>query len=270
MKRPVRAQLNAQLLMDRLQRRCVVASAGLHLLLVLIPFVGAAFFLPPPQPPGGHSSAPAQPHYVTFVQAPQAEHNAQQPAVPEAPPQVVPANRQPIDNRPANLNHGLSEARSQGNSPNVNTNLITRYPRTGGLRLSPTRGDLAKRFGEAVDGLFGRLSGGTSINLDFNGNHDAVSQNYAQVVREIYTQNWDTTQVGTDDETIAEAKVVIAADGRVRSAQVVTPSGVVPLDRSVRQTLDQVTFIQAFEAGCQEKERTYTIRFDLKAGKPAR
>src|SRR5262245_24067329 len=36
--------------MNRLQKKCFIASAGLHLLLVVILFIGSAFFSPPKEP----------------------------------------------------------------------------------------------------------------------------------------------------------------------------------------------------------------------------
>jgi TonB family protein len=51
----------------------------------------------------------------------------------------------------------------------------------------------------------------------------------------------------------------------VISARIITPSGDPGVDASVQHTLDRVPFIAPFPEGAKEKERTYTINFNLKA-----
>ena len=43
------------------------------------------------------------------------------------------------------------------------------------------------------------------------------------------------------------------------------PSGETGVDSSVQRTLDRIPFIAPFPEGAKEKERTYTINFNLKA-----
>jgi hypothetical protein len=42
------------------------------------------------------------------------------------------------------------------------------------------------------------------------------------------------------------------------------------VDKSVQRTLDRVTFIAPFPEGAKDKQRTYTINFNLKAKRLAR
>jgi TonB family protein len=67
------------------------------------------------------------------------------------------------------------------------------------------------------------------------------------------------------DNANAKVTVTIASDGTVISAQVISSSGDDSVDSSVQRTLDRVTFIAPFPEGTTDKQRTYTINFNLKA-----
>ena len=62
-----------------------------------------------------------------------------------------------------------------------------------------------------------------------------------------------------------KVKVTIASDGTVINAHIITPSGDAHVDATVQRALDRVQFIAPFPEGATEKERTYTINFNLKA-----
>jgi len=68
-----------------------------------------------------------------------------------------------------------------------------------------------------------------------------------------------------NDEANTKVTVTIANDGNVISARIITPSGDPGVDASVQQTLDRVTFVAPFPEGSTDKERPYTINFNLKA-----
>jgi TonB family protein len=92
-----------------------------------------------------------------------------------------------------------------------------------------------------------------------------VYASYDQAVRSKYWHAWRPPQDTETDAAITRATVTIASDGSVLSARIIQPSGDASVDRSVRETLDRVTYIAPFPAGAKEKQRTYTIKFDLKA-----
>ena len=89
--------------------------------------------------------------------------------------------------------------------------------------------------------------------------------NYAAVVKSVYEQAWVPPDDAHNDEANVKVTVTIARDGTVISARILTPSGDAGVDASVQRTLDRVTFIAPFPEGATEKERTYTINFNLKA-----
>jgi TonB family protein len=69
----------------------------------------------------------------------------------------------------------------------------------------------------------------------------------------------------TGDETITKVTVTIGSEGKVLSRRIIKLSGVTSMDKSVQRALELVKFIEPFEPGAKEKERTYTINFDLRA-----
>ena len=92
-----------------------------------------------------------------------------------------------------------------------------------------------------------------------------VYASYDQAVRSAYWHAWRPPQDTATDNAITRATVTIASDGSVLSARIIQPSGDASVDRSVRETLDRVTYIAPFPQGAKDKQRTYTIKFDLKA-----
>jgi TonB family protein len=110
------------------------------------------------------------------------------------------------------------------------------------------------------------MSSSTKVDIDPGPNDGgALTANYRDLVGSIYTQTWDPPSNPATDTAIVKASVTIASDGRVISARITVPSGDAEVDASVRRTLDQVTFIAPFPKGSTDKERTYPIKFDLKA-----
>ena len=90
------------------------------------------------------------------------------------------------------------------------------------------------------------------------------SHAYSEVVMRVYMHAWEPAKSATNVERVARVSVVIARDGSVVSAKIVTPSGDEQVDKSVQLTLDKIRFVQPFESGAKEDRRTFTINFDLK------
>ena len=114
-------------------------------------------------------------------------------------------------------------------------------------------------------------SGPVSLELSNGSAAGGGESSYALIVKEVYTRNWDPAGAGvTSDEGTTKVAVAIASNGQVLSARITGPSGDVPLDRSVQQTLERVRLIGPFEPGCQEKQRSYTIHFNFRDARLAR
>jgi TonB family protein len=111
-----------------------------------------------------------------------------------------------------------------------------------------------------LEAMANRVPTGKAINLEIGSAEPRKDDAYARIVRFFYSQSWEPA--GENDPTIAaKAKVTIASDGKVSAARIVQSSGDARLDESVQRTLDHVQFIEPFEPGAKENERSYTINF---------
>jgi colicin import membrane protein len=289
--------------MDRLQQKCFVASAGLHLLLAVILVIGPAFLSsksrsdnspildvipgklidaafsgggnpnakpPPPAPPAPQVAQPAPP--PERVKAPEPVKVRE----PE-PPQKPVEEARPAKPDPNSLETSTDHKRRR---PEVSTTPITRKQDAGKAtkwaattstdnseerRLAAARRRAADLIGATARSLRDDVSPGTTLEAFGPGGGGEVYAPYDEAVRSIYWHAWTPPEDTASDAAITKATVTIASDGTVLSARIIKPSGDASVDKSVQRTLDRVTFIAPFPEGAKEKQRTYTIKFDLKA-----
>jgi TonB family protein len=279
--------------MNRLQKKCVIATASFHLLLLVILFVGPAFFWerekqddtpvleiispdtvdsastgvrnvqPPPAPavvvPQPKPPAPAP---VTPVVTPPAP--APKPVVqPMAAPTPTFTERVEKFFKPEPVKPVPATTENQPHTPKVNLTLTTRTVPKSTSTPNKTTPDNSKAVNSALRALRANLSSSTTI--DMPGNSSVSSANYAQVVKSIYEQAWTPPDDTASDDANIKVRVTIASDGTVISARVIAPSGDSSVDASVRNTLERVQFIAPFPFGSPDKERTYIINFNLKS-----
>jgi len=266
--------------MNRLQKKCVIATAGFHLLLLVILIVGPAFFSQKPKAddlpvldviPANLIDAAfnsgvrnAQPPPPAPVVTPPQPSPPQPVVTPPAPPKVE--TPEPIKE----ITKALTPEPKPAEKPKIqiNTQLVTR---TAPKNLTANPADDSRRqerlrqqaLQNAVRSLKNNLTSATTI--DMPGNSSAAYANYAAVVKSIYEQAWVPPDDVQNDDANVKVTVTIARDGTVISARVLTPSGDAGVDASVQRTLDRVTFIAPFPEGATEKERPYIINFNLKA-----
>jgi TonB family protein len=270
--------------MNRLQKKCVLATVGIHLLLLVILIVGPAFFTPSEKPdtmpaldviPANLIDAQlnsgvrhAQPPKPVVQPAPRPP--APQPVVkppPPAPqriekPEPVRETRRTPEPRPEHVEKAVEHP------PHTivpNTRLTTRTEPT---HSTPTKSrddsrERAEALRNAIETLKNNFAPSTTI--DMPGNSSVSYANYAQVVKSIYEQAWLPPDNAQNDDANVKVTVTIARDGTVLSARILSPSGDAGVDASVQHTLERVQFIAPFPAGATEKERTYIINFNLKA-----
>jgi len=269
--------------MNRLQKKCVIATASFHLLLLVILFVGPAFFWAREKPDdtpvldmipanlvdaastGVKGAQPPPPAPTPVVMPPP------QPAPPEPKPivQPAPAPQPTITERlekffkPEPAKPVPTVAEEQPHTPKVNLQLTTRTVPKNTSTPNKAATDNAKAIKSALQALRKNLSSSTTI--DMPGNSSAAAANYAQVVKSIYEQAWTPPDATASDDANIKVRVTIASDGTVISARVIAPSGDASVDTSVRNTLERVQFIAPFPPGSPETERTYIINFNLKA-----
>jgi protein TonB len=281
--------------MKRLQTKCILVSAGLHLLLAVILVVGPAFltsrskvddmktldFVPAiaiDQAFSGGGNPKAQLPPPT----PTATPPAPQVAVPAPPPPPPPAVHQP---EPATV--PIRETKpdpdaiaSEKSTPKHHeikltpvvrraTNENSRQPSESDRQakeLADSRLRAAEAIGRTARNLSHDLSPSTSIDTNYGpGGGGEAYANYGQIVKSIYEREWIAPEDAANDDAITKVTVTIARDGTVMSSRIVRGSGDSSVDGSVQRTLDRVTFIAPFPEGSKDKERTYTINFNLKA-----
>ena len=253
--------------MNRLQKKCAIVTVGIHLLLLVILIVGPGFFAPKPKAdnlpvldviPANLIDAAfnsgvrdAQPPPPVVQPAPQPPP-PQLVVTPPAPPKVETPESKPVEKPTVNQKPKIQ----------INTQLVTRVP----LKNPPIT-DNSRQKARAVNNVLrtlrSNLSSGTTIDLP--GNSSVAYADYAAVVKSVYEQAWVPPDDAQKDDANVKVTVTIASDGTVISARILTPSGDPGLDASIQRTLDRVTVIAPFPEGSAEKERTYTINFNLKA-----
>ena len=282
--------------MNRVQKKCAVATAGVHLLLIVILFVGPAFFYSKPKaddlqvldvipanlidapfnsgvanaapPPPAPVVAPPQPPPPTPVVTPPAPAPAPAPEKVEKAEPVKPPDKLPSED----LKPVEKTAKAEPRKIQINTQLVARVsPRdaTAAAAQAETRAVAreqqrrAQAIRSALRDLKGNLTSATVV--DAPGSGSAAYANYRDVVGSIYYAAWTPPDDAANDDAITKVSVTIASDGTVVAARIITPSGDAGVDNSIQRALDRVTFIAPFPEGATEKERVFIIKFNLKA-----
>jgi TonB family protein len=271
--------------MNRLQKKCAIVTVGIHLLLLVILIIGPGFFSPKPKADDLQvlDVIPANLIDAAFNSG---IRNAQPPPAPVVtPPQPAPPLPQPVVTPPkVETPEPIKEivkalapepkpveksAVSEKPKIQINTQLVTRTaPKntTSANSQDDSRRQQRLRqqaFQNALRSLRNNLT--PTMTIDMPGNSSAAYANYAAVVKSVYEQAWQPPDDAANDEANVKVTVTIANDGTVISARILAPSGDPGVDASVQRTLDRVTFIAPFPEGAKEKERTYSINFNLKA-----
>jgi len=280
--------------MNRLHKRCFVASAGVHLLLLVILFVGPAFF--------SQKNKMSDVTTVTFYPdllidsdfAGGGHPNPKPPPVTRlAPPQLqvavsVPQPQQPSpkDAQEANTSRSVSDSLEMArdrkqHKVEVNTTLVRRKPnsktqdkpvstdsaaKAQEQQQADNRQRLARQLTRAAANIQDGISSAVTVE-DFGQSAGGPAYaSYAAWVKTVYEDAWVVPDDAANDDAIAKATVTIARDGTIISAQLTKKSGDAQMDASVQRAIERVTTIgRAFPDGSKDKQRTYVIPFNLKA-----
>ncbi len=282
--------------MNRVQKKCLLASLALHALLCAILLVGPAFLSvdhrnadlptlevipakivdslfssvgnPKPNPPGTQRvvepPAPAQP---TETRPPEPTPK---------PPQIKEPVTREVE-KPAPQKPGIK----------VSTTLVKRSAETDTKEKARAEAEakakaqaeakaradarrrttqqLESRLNSAFESLSNNLSSGTTVEPVGPGGE--AYADYGQVVKSYYDQAWVDPEDVSEDAATVQVKVVIRRDGTVNLDSIQKRSGISALDRSVQNALDRVRLrgLPPFPEGAKETQRTYIINFNLKA-----
>jgi protein TonB len=265
--------------MNRLQKKCVIATAAFHLLLLVILFVGPAFFYSKPKADdsqvldvipaslidaalnsGVKNAEPPAPAPIVTPPQPKPAPPAPKPVEPVQTlvqrvekifePQPKPEVVKPAAT-PAETGHKIE--------PN-----LTRVVRSSSSTPKSSKPDNARPNTKSIDSVLKNLRHNLSsaTQIDVPGDSNASYANYASVVKSVYDAAWTLPDtIANADENI-KVTVTIARNGTVLSSRLVTPSGDSPVDASVQRALDRVQFVAQFPEDSTDKQRTFTIVFN--------
>ena len=279
--------------MNRLQKKCLIATAGFHLLLLLVLVFGSAFFVSNSKPdetqvlsviPANLIDAAfntgvknAQPPAPTPIvkppeptpQPPQPKPEPKpEPIKPPDPEPVKPQKLPPEDLRLMEPVEKPAKPEPKKIEPNLKT-VVRKTPVTDtsdadaareAKRLAKAR---AKAIADAARAIEKNASSATTVEMP--GNSSVSYANYASVVKSVYEQAWTPPDDTASDDANTRVSVTIGSDGTVITSRILDKSGDARVDASVQRTLDRVTFVAPFPDGAKEKERTFIINFNLKA-----
>ena len=282
--------------MNRLQKKCFIASAGVHSFLALLLVFGPGFistrsksddlpildFVPVKTVDalisgGGNPKAQLPP----AAPAPQAQPAPTPPApqpLPEKVREPQPAKEPEKEVKPAKMEEESLEPSKK--KIEISTKLVSRNQedkteaktraeekaREDAKRAADARRRLARQvIGQAAENIGNELSGSTTIELRGPGGGGVPYANFLQAVKTRYANAWVVPDGVTDDQATTTASVIIARDGTVISSQIVRRSGDSVVDQSVQATLDRVTFAAPLPEDAKENQRTVTINFNVRA-----
>jgi TonB family protein len=282
--------------MNRLQKKCLIAAAGTHLL-VVVAVLCSGFITSKPKPDdsqvldvipanlidaafnsGVKGAQPPPPKPIAKPPEPQPTPEPPKPVVvpqPKPEPVAPPEKIQPEDLKPAEI----PEPKPKPKPHKIEVDLKPVVRKTPDVDNAAAEAETAAKAAakEAKRARDARLkaiqnaaraikeNSSSSTSVDMPGDSTAAYANYASIVKSVYTQAWVPPDDTASDDANVKVSVTIANDGSVISAHIVGPSGDASVDRSVQKTLDRVSEIAPFPDGATDKERTYIINFNLKA-----
>lgn len=273
--------------MNRLQKKCVIGTVGIHLLLLLILIVGPAFYNRDPKLDNSQI-LDVIPANLVDADVNSGVQNAQPPAptpvvIPKPvqplqpiplPPKIVTPPPTPTPAPTPSLLDRVEKYFKPTPTPTVTPNLTPTKPQQNNntinadtrlvKRTTPknqTHPDNSRVINSTIKNLSHQLSSSTKV--DMPGTASASYASYASAIKTVYDRALlphVPSEVANKSEK-TEVKIVIGSDGTVISSEIISPSGDPAWDNSVQRTLDSVSFVAPFPDGATEKERTYTLGF---------
>ena len=281
--------------MNRLQKKCLIATAGFHLLLLVILLVGPGFFTAKPKPDdtqvldvipanlidaafsSGVKGAQAPPP-TPIVKPPEPQP---QPA-PEPPkPVVKPEPVKPPDPEPVKLPDKLppddlkpvvkplTKPPEHIIKPDLKPIVRKTPPKdmdnsaAEAKEQKRLRDQRIKAFQNAARSI--KDSSSKSTIVDMPGESDSAYAPYKDAIGSIYYNAWTPPDDVANDDSNTKVSITIAHDGTVISSRIITPSGDSRMDASVQRALDRVSSVPPLPAGTKENQRTILMNFNLKA-----
>ena len=283
--------------MNRLQKKCFIASAGVHLFLVLLLLLGPGFissknkaaddlpildFVPfktvdalvsgggnpkASLPPAAPAPRPLPPPLPAVTQPPPEKNHEPDPPK-ELARQVKPPKLEEESLEPNKKKIEISTklvSRNQEDKTDAKARAEEKA-REDAKRAADVRRRMARQIiGQAAENISSEVSGGTTIELRGPGGGGVPYANFLQAVKSVYANAWVVPDGVADDQATTAASVTIARDGTVVSSHIVRRSGDSAVDQSVQATLDRVRYAAPLPEDAKESQRTVTINFNVRA-----
>jgi TonB family protein len=271
------------------ERKCLVASAVTHGLLVVMLLIASAFVPEKPREEtisfiltsipdmiidepnlmvGGNPNTgvpePEPPQPVPRIEPPPVRPEPIPARIPEPEPvkPIVPSQPPP---KQFNLTEATTRKASPKPEPRFDLSKARKTIKPAAPARIPENRDSALRETQLATSM-SRLRTGMSSGIgeiDVPGPGGPAYASYNLVLRKFYEDAWRPPQVATDNEPIVEVEVTIARDGRVLAARITKKSGKRELDASVQTTLDRVKKVAPFPSGSKDEKRIFNINFNL-------
>ena len=291
--------------MDRLGKKCFVASCGMHVVLVLVVLFGAAFFTPDKKPApvenltmipsrlidaalsggGGNpkiapSSAkikgdtldpvPVQPAPVKPQVEPPKPKVIEKPKPPEPTPPKIETPKpttKTIPKDPPKTTTKPKEAPLELTPVNKSKTDREKARKEAEAKARAAEQAAQDRMAKALGNVRKNLKQGftSGTAVEVGGPGGEAYASYRSFVFAAYDNAWQVQADVANDESTVIAQVVVHRTGRIISARIVDRSGHVAIDKSVQSALDRVDHLPPFPQGATDQERTFTIEFSLKA-----
>ena len=264
--------------MNRLQKKCVIATAGFHLLLLVILFVGPAFFNSKPKPDDSQVLDVIPANLVDAALNSGVNHA--QPLPPAPAPVVTPPQPQPVPPAPAPQPTFIRsiekfftpEPKPEPAKPAPVT--TPNQPHKIQVDLHPVVRNTPKNSPTTKPKVNSPALNNSILNLRHNlssptvvsapGENSAAYASYKDALATIYYNAWTTPDDTANDEANTTVKITVASDGTVINARIITPSGDAKSDDSVQRTLERVASVPALPDK-SKTEQDFVISFNLKA-----
>jgi TonB family protein len=290
--------------MTQLQKKCFVASSGVHGLLLAVAVVLAVFHSEPAvteeqvltlisprildrDGSGGEAPAPVAPQPIAAQQQPAAPPPAAPPNRPPAPePAPQPRATEPVKSvaltepkpkveKTTTERPSTSAKTATSKTHEVVPDLsrptrISQATKPSNSTVTAERSATDARSAEVAQTLANwgsniRKSGASATVVTVPGEGGGEAfTGYDTAVKSIYDQAWKSPDTTAQNLPPAEVKIVVARDGTIISAELIGTSGDATVDRSVERALNSVSKLPAFPQGAQDAQRTFRFRFNLK------
>jgi len=271
--------------MTRLQKKCLIAVAGTHLMLVVV-LLCSGFFRPTPKPDdsqvldvipstaidklfssGARNAVPPPPTPIVKPQEP-----TPTPPTPTLPKPIEPVKqvepvRPPDDSKsdeptPKPLKHevkvDLTPAVRKKTTETDNSQAEADAKAERAARKAQQA--RARALENAARSIKANTSEAMTVNAP--GDSSASYANFGTIVVSVYHHAWVSPENMTSDTALVSFSVTIARDGTVISSHITSSSGDANIDNAVQRMLDRVSFIHAFPDDTTEQERIYHIDFN--------